>query len=139
MDNGSSPKLVLVVDDEALMRKLIGAQIKRAGYQVEEAANGREALAKIRTLRPDLVTLDVMMPGFSGVDVLKVMVNDPASATIPVVLVTALERQMIARMEIPETMQVSLLEKPCGYDQLVAQIEQSLQRAAVQAPAFFVA
>lgn len=139
MDNGSSPKLVLVVDDEALMRKLIGAQIKRAGYQVEEAANGREALAKIRTLRPDLVTLDVMMPGFSGVDVLKVMVNDPASATIPVVLVTALERQMIARMEIPETMQVSLLEKPCGYDQLVAQIEQSLQRAAVQAPAVFVA
>jgi DNA-binding response OmpR family regulator len=65
------PQRVLVVDDEKKIRDLVTAYLRSDGFEVAEAQDGSEALAKIRRAEPDLVILDVMMPGMDGIDVLR--------------------------------------------------------------------
>ncbi len=80
-------KKILVVDDEENIRLLYRDELTEEGYKVELAANGIEALAKIETFRPDLVTLDVKMPGIDGIEVLRRIREKNRS--LPVVLLTA--------------------------------------------------
>jgi len=65
-----APKRILVADDDPSILRLVTEILKRANYEVDTAANGREALAKIERTRYDVVMLDLMMPGVSGFDVL---------------------------------------------------------------------
>lgn len=83
---------ILVVDDEADVRFLCKVNLEFEGYQVIDAANGSEALQKIRTEQPDLVLLDVMMPGVDGWEVLAKIRSDRTIAELPVVMLTALTR-----------------------------------------------
>ena len=82
---------VLVVDDVALNVKLLADLLAVNGYRTCTAASGPEALERLASERPDLVLLDVMMPGMSGYDVCAAIRADPANAMLPVVLVTALD------------------------------------------------
>ena len=78
---------ILVVDDEENIRELYRDELAEEGYRVEMAENGTQALAKLESFRPDLVTLDVMMPGMDGIEVLRrIRAKDPS---IPVLLLTA--------------------------------------------------
>jgi two-component system cell cycle response regulator len=83
---------VLVVDDTFYNVKLLEARLQIAGYEVVTAANGEEALARIEQARPDLVLLDVMMPGMDGYEVCRRIRQNPATAQLPVVMVTALDK-----------------------------------------------
>lgn len=85
MSNGR----VLVVDDEEGIRVLCRVNLELGGYEVSEAADGIEALEKARSTRPDLMFLDVMMPRMDGWEVLRQLKEDPATASIPVVMLTA--------------------------------------------------
>jgi CheY-like chemotaxis protein len=80
------PKLV-IADDEADIRRLIVFLLR--SYDLYEAQNGRRALELIREVRPDLVLLDVMMPEMTGLEVLDVMRENPLTASIPAVLLSA--------------------------------------------------
>jgi CheY-like chemotaxis protein len=80
---------VLVVDDDPAIRRLVIAALKRDGYEFIEAANGREALERMREQQPDCVVLDLMMPIVSGWDVLQERVRDPELTKIPVIVVSA--------------------------------------------------
>src|SRR3954468_7227635 len=80
---------VLVVDDEEGIRVLCRVNLELAGYEVVEAGNGAAALELARAERPDLIFLDVMMPQMDGWDVLHRLKEDPATAGIPVVMLTA--------------------------------------------------
>jgi CheY-like chemotaxis protein len=80
---------VLVVDDEEGIRVLCKVNLELGGHQVIEAADGLEALEKARSQRPDLIFLDIMMPRMDGWEVLEKLKQDPATASIPVVLLTA--------------------------------------------------
>jgi len=80
---------ILVVGDEPRIRQLIRLHLERAGWRVEEAVDGVAALARVPELRPDLVVLDVMMPGPSGFDVVTVLKSDPRTTDILVVMLTA--------------------------------------------------
>jgi CheY-like chemotaxis protein len=80
---------VLVVDDEPNIRHLIRLHLERLGCEVVEAADGVEALARVPELRPDLIVLDVMMPGPSGFEVVTILKSDPRVGDIPIVLLTA--------------------------------------------------
>lgn len=82
-------KKILVVDDEESIRELYKAELADEGYQVELAADGREALRLLEEFRPDLVTLDIKMPGTDGIEVLR-RIREKDS-TIPVILVSAFE------------------------------------------------
>jgi len=80
-------KKILVVDDEEYIRELYRDELAEEGYRVEMAEDGQEALAKMAVFRPDLVTLDVKMPGLDGIEVLRRIREKDAS--VPVLLVTA--------------------------------------------------
>lgn len=80
---------VLVVDDEAEIRELCRVNLEFEGFEVVEAKNGGEALEMVRRHRPDLVFLDLMMPGVDGWDVLHMLKSDDDLSRIPVILLTA--------------------------------------------------
>jgi DNA-binding response OmpR family regulator len=80
---------VLVVDDEEGIRVLCRVNLELAGYDVVEAGDGATALELARSEQPDLMFLDVMMPQMDGWDVLRRLKEDPATASIPVVMLTA--------------------------------------------------
>jgi CheY-like chemotaxis protein len=80
---------VLVVDDEEGIRVLCRVNLELGGYEVLEASDGVEALEVARSQRPDLIFLDVMMPRMDGWEVLGHLKEDPSTASIPVVLLTA--------------------------------------------------
>ncbi len=82
---------ILVVDDEANIRDLLTQEFTEAGYQVTTAANGRDAIALVRTDRPDLIVLDVMMPEMNGFDAAAVLKNDPVTADIPIVILSIVQ------------------------------------------------
>ncbi len=78
---------ILVVDDEANIRELYRVELSEEGYIVELAERGVEALVKLDTFHPDLVTLDVKMPGLDGIEVLRRIRE--VNASLPVLLLTA--------------------------------------------------
>lgn len=80
---------VLVVDDDPNIRRMIVAALRRDGYTFLEAPNGRDALEIMRGQHPDVVVLDLMMPIFSGWDVLRERQQDPELSRIPVIIVSA--------------------------------------------------
>jgi DNA-binding response OmpR family regulator len=80
---------VLVVDDEAEIRELCRVNLEFEDFEVIEASDGPQALQLVRSERPDLVFLDIMMPGMDGWEVLQRLKEDDATAGIPVILLTA--------------------------------------------------
>ena len=80
---------ILVVDDDAGIRRLLVVFLRRRGFQLLEARDGREALAEMRAGNLDLVIMDLMMPGVSGLDVLRERAGDASLLRIPIIVVTA--------------------------------------------------
>ena len=85
----SEPTRVLVIDDEAPIRLLCRVNLEAEGMSVLEAADGPSGLEKARAETPDVVLLDVMMPGLDGWRVAEELLDDPRTATIPIVFLTA--------------------------------------------------
>lgn len=81
---------VLVVDDEVTNRELLSDVLKARGYRVTEAGDGEQALRIVTKSSPDVVLLDVMMPGMDGFEVCRTLKNEPKTAAIPILLVTSL-------------------------------------------------
>lgn len=113
---------VLVVDDDPDMAGFLARLLVQQGLQADTAADGREALAKIAAARPDLVLLDVMMPGLSGFDVCRWLKNSETTALVPVVLVTALEDQE-NRVRGIEAGADDFLSKPVQREELIARVK----------------
>lgn len=86
--NGSN---VLVVDDDPVNRHLVSDVLRQEGYRVNEAESGEVALASVKRSQPDIILLDVMMPGINGFDVARMLKSDPVSQGIPIIIVTSLE------------------------------------------------
>jgi len=81
--------LILIVEDRANSRELLRTVLEQQGYVVQEAGDGDEALSRIRTQIPDLILMDLHLPGRDGYDILREIRNTPAMAALPVVAVTA--------------------------------------------------
>ena len=88
---------VLVIDDDPSVRDLAGRALVHQGYAVQTAASGVEGLALARQLRPDVITLDVLMPGMDGWTVLQQLKADPELAQIPVVMMSMLDETDLAQ------------------------------------------
>jgi two-component system, OmpR family, phosphate regulon response regulator PhoB len=80
---------LLIADDESGIRSLVRMTLERDSYEILEASDGEEAIALARKHHPEVVLLDVMMPGLSGFDVCRALKDDPATAEATVVMLTA--------------------------------------------------
>ncbi len=127
----STPAKVLVVDDTPNNVKLLADLLAVKGYAVATAANGEEALAKLASEKPDLVLLDVMMPGLSGYDVCRRIRADAATALLPVVLVTSLDPAQ-ERMRGIEPGADDFLAKPINQPELFARVRSLLRIKLLQ-------
>jgi signal transduction histidine kinase/CheY-like chemotaxis protein len=113
---------VLVIDDDPSVRELAGRSLLQEGYAVHTAASGEEGLALARQMRPDVITLDVMMPGMDGWTVLQQLKGDPELASIPVVMMSMLDVE-----ELADTMGAAAsVSKPVPAPQLNALLAQIL-------------
>ncbi len=113
---------ILVVDDEPHMRKLIEIHLKRAGYTIKSAKNGREALTIAASEGPDLIVMDVMMSEMDGLTALSQLKKDPATQAIPVIMLTARGHSM-TRQEAEESGAEAFLNKPFSPTQLLSEIK----------------
>ena len=85
------PRKILVTDDDPRNRKLQEALLRASGHDVRSVESGRATLAAVAAEPPDLILLDLMMPGMDGFEVVRQLRADPASCHIPIIMVTALD------------------------------------------------
>jgi phosphate regulon transcriptional regulator PhoB len=119
---------VLVVEDERDIRDLIVLHLTREGFRCRTAATGREALQAVRSMRPDLIVLDLMLPELSGLEVCRRLRSDPASAALPIIMLTAKtdEVDRVVGLEIGAD---DYVLKPFSPKELVARVRALLRRA----------
>ena len=122
---------ILVVDDTPLNVKLLADLLLSQGYAVSTAASGEQALAKVAQEAPDLVLLDVMMPGMSGYEVCRRLRAEPLTALLPVVLVTSLDPQQ-ERLKGIEAGADDFLSKPINQPELFARVKSLLRIKTLQ-------
>jgi DNA-binding response OmpR family regulator len=82
-------KKILIVDDDIDCRTLVRTVLMNSGYEVEQCCDGTDALERLKGYKPDLVLLDIMMPGMSGYDVVVHMKQRPETQNIPIIMLTA--------------------------------------------------
>jgi signal transduction histidine kinase/CheY-like chemotaxis protein len=119
-----STPTILVVDDDTPIRSLLRQELSEAGYQVEEAANGKAALDMVRLHKPDLIILDVMMPEINGFDVAAVLKNDPATMDIPIIILSIVQdKERGYRIGVDR-----YLTKPINTEKLFHEVDELLEQ-----------
>lgn len=121
--------VILVVEDDPDIREVVRFNLEREGYSVLSASRGEEALALVRRSVPDLVVLDIMLPGLDGLEVCKAMRKDLKTTNVPVVMLTAKadESDVIRGFELGADDYVT---KPFSPKVLTARVKAALRRAA---------
>ncbi len=119
---------VLVVEDEPDIRDLIVLHLAREGFHCRTAGNGADALRDIRAARPDLVVLDLMLPGMGGLDVCRRLRAESATASIPIIMLTA-KADEVDRVVGLELGADDYVTKPFSPKELVARVRAVLRRS----------
>jgi two-component system phosphate regulon response regulator PhoB len=119
---------ILVVDDELELQELVRYNLVKAGYRVTCVGCGEEALAQVRTQPPDLLILDLLLPGIDGLDVCKMLKRDPHTIAIPIIMLTARseEADIVTGLELGAD---DYLTKPFSLRVLLARVKAALRRS----------
>jgi DNA-binding response OmpR family regulator len=118
---------VLVIDDDPAALRLTGYIFQRAGYEVHEAANGTEGLAKVEEVKPDLVILDVMMPDVSGLEVCQQLRDRSGTAQLPIIMLSA-KGQVNDKISGFQAGADDYVPKPVAPEELLVRARALLQR-----------
>ncbi len=119
-------KLVVVVDDEVPLVDVICAALQEDGCQTTGCVRGQDAYATIRQTQPQLVILDIHMPGVDGVQVFRLLRADPATLHIPVIFLTANAPVLAQRLPDYQRMGARLLPKPFAIEDLLSAVDAML-------------
>src|SRR5512138_1907702 len=119
------PRKILLVDDDALMRRSLAFHLEQAGYQVYTAANAEDALSFVRHSPPDLVLLDIALPGMDGLDALREL---KARHDLPVIFITGRRRELdeVVGLELGAD---DYITKPFDVDVVLARVKAVLRRS----------
>jgi phosphate regulon transcriptional regulator PhoB len=123
---------MLVVDDEPDIIELVSYNLKKEGFDVSSASDGEEALAKIRKGDFDLLILDLMLPGIQGMELCRILRNDPKTAHIPIIMLTA-KGEEVDRVLGLEIGADDYMTKPFSPRELVARVKAVLRRLSEKA------
>ena len=123
---------ILVVEDEPDFLELLRIHFKDEGFAIATAKNGVDAVRKARSLQPDLILLDVMLPELDGFAVCEILRNDTATASIPVIMVTGLCGQLTKCAGI-ESGATEFVTKPTSPETIVSKVKATLQSRPVPA------
>lgn len=124
-------KHVLCIDDEALMRQLVTDVLQQHGFQVSLAPSGKDGLESARRRPPDLIVLDIMMPGMDGFEVCQEIRRDPRLQRIPVIMLTAMDSTKLNEQAFAAGAEVCMT-KPFVADRLINVVNIALQSAALK-------
>lgn len=122
---------IVVVDDDPEIVGMLSTRLKTRGYEVSSASDGNAALELCRRLLPDLVLLDVMMPGKSGWEVARALKTDPLTSKIKIVIITAIGEQ-VNDATSPIYGADAHVDKPFEFDKLERLVERLLGSSAAQ-------
>jgi two-component system response regulator MprA len=117
---------ILVVDDDPMIRGLLRQALELDNFRVAAAKDGLDALAQIQASCPDVLVLDVMMPRMDGLAVCQTVRNTPATADLPIILLSG--QAHLSKAEMLHSGASKYLSKPVAIDALVASINELLQR-----------
>jgi|SRR5439155_11012092 len=120
--------LVMVIEDEKEIRDLVRYNLERAGFRVTAVADGEEGLRRLFASRPDLLVLDLMLPGRNGLEILREVRGESATRDLPVIVLTARSAEMDKLLGFEHGAD-DYLTKPFGPRELVARVQALLRRA----------
>jgi two-component system alkaline phosphatase synthesis response regulator PhoP len=120
---------ILVVEDDPDQLEAIRGNLKAAGFAIGTASNGVDALVKARSVSPDLIVLDLMLPQFNGLDICKTLRVNPATACIPVIMLTGMDSYFTRVAGFEAGINV-YLTKPYQPEELISKVEEFLKHAA---------
>lgn len=120
-----NPQKILVADDEVFMLRLLEMTFKKGGYEVVTCRDGKEALVTAFAVQPQLIVLDVMMPGLDGLGALRLLKDNPATKNIPVVVLTA-KGHSLTRVDAVLAGAVLFLAKPFSPNELLDAVQKIL-------------
>ena len=81
---------VLIVEDDESLRLLYSKNLKAKNFEVETAVDGKDAFSKLKLFKPDLIILDIILPGINGIEILQILKGDPEFERIPVIMLTSI-------------------------------------------------
>jgi DNA-binding response OmpR family regulator len=119
--------LVMVIEDEKEIRELVRYNLERAGYRVASAANGEEGLESIFSSRPNVVIVDLMLPGRSGLEVVREIREEPSTRDLPVIVLTARAAEMDRLLGFEHGAD-DYVTKPFSPRELIARVQALLRR-----------
>jgi len=126
---GQSKIRLLLIDDDTSVHELLDAELTRLGYTIESAFTGESGFAAAKKNNPDVIILDLMMPGMSGFEVAGMLKDNPSTARIPILVLTSKEISPDDRRELQSKVAACVQKGTSARDQLVAEIRR-LQRAS---------
>ena len=134
MDASRDAKKILIVEDEEDLVRLISYNLKREGYKVLEAYDGSGVQATARAEKPDLILIDLMLPGVGGLELCRRLKADSATKTIPIIMLTAKSEELdkVLGLELGAD---DYITKPFGVNELMARIRAVLRRSSPEEPA----
>jgi DNA-binding response OmpR family regulator len=116
----------LVVEDDPDQLEAIRGNLKNAGFAIGTASNGVDALTKTRTVFPDLIVLDLMLPRLNGLDICRTLRENPATASIPVIMLTGMDSYFTRVAGFEAGINV-FLTKPYLPEELISKVEELLK------------
>jgi len=122
-------ELVMVIEDEKEIRDLVRYNLEKAGYRVAAAADGEEGLKQLFASRPDVLVLDLMLPGINGLEIVREVRGEPLTHDLPVLILTARSAEMDKLLGFEQGAD-DYLTKPFSPRELVARVRAVLRRRA---------
>ncbi|MBF0511999.1 MAG: response regulator [Candidatus Omnitrophica bacterium] len=116
----NTPKKILIVDDDKTMTTLVEGILRDKGYEVITSYDGLDAMIRIKTLKPDLILLDIMMPEINGYDVCSHLKFDEGFKNIPIIIITSREQELDPRLS--QLMGIDYMQKPVDTKLLIEKI-----------------
>ena len=117
-------KRILIVEDESSIVELLTLVLSREGYEVHSVQSGRDAIAKIKTVHPHLIILDVMLPGLDGASIVKIMGQDELLSSTPVIVTSALLESEKLFQPYPQVK--GFCSKPFALKELVIKVKKAI-------------